>query len=97
MPKSDKAFAETQLPLLEEWATETEKLLTPLCSVTKDTLTVAKVEPQNYKQLIGDLKNAEEIRKKEAQIVGEKAQLQEKYGSRFQELQTNWQDIVIRA
>ena len=94
MPKSDKAIAETPLPLIEEWATETEKLLTPLCSLTKDTLTVAKVEPQNYKQLIQDLKNSEDIRKKEAQIVGEKAQLQEKYGSRFQELETNWQDIV---
>ena len=67
------------MPLLEEWATETEKQLTPLCNLTKDTLTVAKAEPQNYKQLIQDLKNAEDIRKKEAQIVGEKAQLQEKY------------------
>ena len=94
MPKSEKAIAETPLPLIEEWATETEKLLTPLCSVTKDTLSVGKVEPQNYKQLIKDLKNSEDIRKKEAQIVGEKVQLQEKYGSRFQELETNWQDIV---
>ena len=41
-----------------------------------------------------DLKNAEDIRKKEAAIAGEKAQLREKFGSRFNELETNWQDIV---
>ena len=94
LPKSDAALAQTPLPLLEEWATETEKQLTALCAVTRDTLATSKQEPQTYKQLIQDLHDAEEIRKKEAQIIGEKAQLQEKYGSRFQELQTNWQDIV---
>jgi hypothetical protein len=94
MPKSDKPIAETPLPLLEEWAAETEKQLTLLCNLTKDTLTIAKTEPANYKQLIEDLKNAEDIRKKEAQIVGEKVQLQEKFGVRFLELQTEWQDVV---
>ena len=64
MPKSETAIAETPLPLIEEWATETEKQLTPLCSITKDTLTVAKDEPQNYKQLIQDLKNARTSEKK---------------------------------
>ncbi len=80
--------------MLEEWAKETEKQLNPLIELTKDTLTTAKQEPQTYRQLIQDLKNSEDIRKKEAQIVGEKVQLQEKFGSRFQELETNWQDIV---
>ncbi len=94
LPKSEKPLAETTLPLIEEWAAEIENQLTPLCNLTKNTLEVAKSEPKSYKQLITDVKTAEEIRKKEAQIVGEKAQLQEKYGSRFQELQTNWQDIV---
>ncbi|MCL4429864.1 MAG: AAA domain-containing protein, partial [Chloroflexi bacterium] len=94
MPKSDASITQTSLVLLDEWATETEKQLIPLCALTKDTLAVSKQEPQNYKQLIEDLKNAEEIRKKEAQIVGEKVQLQAKFGSRFQELKTNWQDIV---
>ena len=41
-----------------------------------------------------DLKNAEDIRKKEAAIIGEKAQLQAKFGSRFNELETDWQDIL---
>jgi hypothetical protein len=57
-------------------------------------LTTCKHEPQTYKLLIEDLKNAEDIRKKEAQIIGEEVLLQEKFGSRFQELETNWQDIV---
>ncbi|HLN89603.1 MAG TPA: hypothetical protein VK253_06010, partial [Candidatus Binatia bacterium] len=94
MPKSDVPIAQMSMPLLEEWGNETEKQLTPLNNLTNQTLTAAKQEPQNYKQLIQDLKNAEDIRKKEAQIVGEKVQLQEKFGSRFQELETNWQDIV---
>jgi hypothetical protein len=92
--KSDAAVTETPLPLLEEWAAEAEKQLALLCSLTSSTLTVARVEPENYRQLIDDLKDSEEIRKKEAQIVGEKAQLKEKFGVRFQELQTNWQEIV---
>ncbi|MCL5950064.1 MAG: DUF3320 domain-containing protein [Candidatus Bathyarchaeota archaeon] len=94
MPKSDKAITQTSLSVLEEWVNETERQLNPLCSLTKDTLAPSKQEPQTYKQLVEDLKNAEDIRKREAQIVGEKVQLQAKFGSRFQELETNWQDIV---
>ena len=94
LPKSEAAVNWTPLSALEEWIGETEKQLTQLINLTKDTLTTSKQEPQNYKRLIEDLKNAEGIRKKEAQIVGEKVQLKEKFGSRFQELETNWQDIV---
>jgi hypothetical protein len=94
IPKSDKAIIETSLLLVEDWANETEKQLNPLCTLTNQTLTTSKQEPQNYKQLIQDLKNAEDICKKEAQIIGEKVQLQEKFGIRFKELETNWQDIV---
>ena len=94
MPKSEAPITQTSLTLIEEWANETEKLLNPLYTLTNETLATSKQEPQNYKQLIEDLKNAEDIRKKEAQIVGEKVQLQEKFGGRFQELETNWQDVV---
>jgi hypothetical protein len=94
MPKSDKAITQTSLSILEEWANDAEKQLNPLCTLTKDTLATCKQEPQNYKQLVQDLKNAEDIRKRETQILGEKVQLQTKFGSRFQELDTNWQDIV---
>jgi hypothetical protein len=94
MPKSDEPISQMRLPLLEEWATETEKQLAPLVALTNNTLVTCKQAPANYKKLVEDLKNAEEIRKKEAQIIVEKAQLKEKFGSRFQILQTNWQDIV---
>jgi signal recognition particle GTPase len=94
IPKAEKSLTETSLLQLEEWVIETEKQLGVLCSLTNQTLTVARVEPQSYKHLVEDLKNAESIRKKEAQIIGEKAQLQEKFGVRFQEMQTDWQAIV---
>jgi very-short-patch-repair endonuclease len=94
IPKSDTPITQTPLSRLEEWATETEKQVTPLFALTKDTLSTCKQEPQTYERLLEDLRNAEDIRKKEAQIIGEKAQLQEKFGSRFQELETNWQDIL---
>ncbi len=94
IPKSDEPIMQTPLLLLEEWATEVDEHLSPLCNLTKDILATAKVEPLNFKQLLDDLRNAEEIRKKEAHLVGEKVQLKEKYGRRFQELETNWQDIV---
>ncbi|HEX7482211.1 MAG TPA: DUF4011 domain-containing protein, partial [Candidatus Bathyarchaeia archaeon] len=94
MPKSEAPLTQTSLMLVEEWANETEKQLNPLNNLTNQTVTTCKHEPQTYKLLIADLKNAEDIRKKEAQIIGEKVQLQEKFGSRFQELETNWQIIV---
>ena len=94
MPKSNSSFTQTPLPLLEEWASETEKQLNPLFALIRETISTSKQEPQNYKQLIEDLVNAEEIRKKEAAIIGEKAQLQEKFGSRFNALETNWADIL---
>jgi hypothetical protein len=94
LPNSTLPNTETPLPLLEEWLAETEKRLNSLIELTKEALTTCKQEPQNYFQLVEDLRNAEDIRKKEAAIIGEKAQLQSKFGVRFQELETNWQDIV---
>ena len=94
MPKSEAGITWTSLLQVEEWATEAERLLNPLCILTNETLATSKQEPESYKQLLSDLKDAEDIRKKEAAIVGEKAQLQEKFGSRFNQLETDWQDIV---
>jgi hypothetical protein len=85
---------QTPLQQLEDWATEIERLLIPLCNQARDVIATSKVEPQNYKELIQDLKDCEEVRKKEAQIVGERLLLQEKYGRRFQGLETGWEDIV---
>ncbi len=94
IPNSTGSITTTALPLLDEWANETEKQLNPLYALTKETLLTSKQEPQSYKNLLEDLKNAEDIRKKEAALIGEKAQLQEKFGIRFQELETNWDDIL---
>jgi len=94
IPKSDMAIIQTPLQLLDEWTNETEKQLNPLYTLTKETLSTCKQEPPNYKQLLEDLKNAEEIRKKEAAIIGEKSQLQAKFGSRFNGLETDWLDIL---
>ncbi len=94
IPKSEESIAQTPLQQLEDWATEIEKQLIPICNQTRDVLTTSKVEPQNYRQLIQDLKDAEEIRKREAQITSERLLLQEKYGRRFLGLETNWEDIV---
>ena len=94
MPKSDAAITQTQLPQIEEWTAKIEKQLTPLSALTKETLATCKQEPQIYKQLLEDLKNAEDVRKKEAATIGEKVQLQAKFGSRFNGLETDWQDIL---
>jgi len=94
MPKSEAGIIWTSLLQVEEWATEVEKLLTPLCTLTKDVLATAKKEPETYKQLLEDLNDSEEIRRAEAIIIGETAQLQEKFGRRFKQLETNWQDVI---
>ena len=94
IPKSGTAITQTPLPLFDEWISETEKRLIPLFTLTKETLATCKQEPQSYSQLLRDLKNSEDIRKKEAAIKGEKIQLQTKFGSRFNELETDWQDIL---
>jgi very-short-patch-repair endonuclease len=94
MPKSEAGITWTSLLQVEEWATEAERLLNPLCILTNEALATSKQEPKSYKQLLSDLKDAEDIRKKEAAIVGEKAQLQEKFGGRFNQLETDWQEIV---
>jgi very-short-patch-repair endonuclease len=94
IPKSEAGIEWTSLMQVEEWANEVERQLSPLCALTKETLATSKQGPQSYEQLLEDLENAEDIRKKEAAIVGEKTQLQEKFGFRFNLLETNWQDIV---
>ncbi len=95
IPKSGAVITQTPLQLLEEWANETEKHLSPLCELTRETLSTCKQEPTSYEQLLEDLRNAEDIRKKEAAIADEKVQLQKKFGSRFDMLDTNWEDILV--
>jgi len=94
LPYSNAALNQTALQRLEEWVIDVEKQLAPLSILTKETLSAALFSPKTYKQLLEDLTNAEEVRRKEATVIGEKSQLQIKYGSRFNELETNWSDII---
>ncbi len=94
LPYSNLPLTHTSLAQVEEWTTDAEKQLAPLNMITKETLSTAKTAPKTYKQLLEDLANAEEVRRKEAAIAGEKFQLQIKYGARFNELETNWLDII---
>ncbi len=96
LPNSSLPLYETPIALLlQEWASSVEKQLTVLCEITKETLKTSKVEePKNYKQLIYDLKDAESVRKKEAEFLGESALLQTKFGFRFASLETCWGEIL---
>jgi hypothetical protein len=86
---------ETPLRMLQDWASSVEKQLTALCEITAETLKTSKgEEPQTYKQLIADLKDSEQVRKKEAAILDERALLQKKFGFRFSGLETSWEEIL---
>jgi hypothetical protein len=95
LPTSNLPLYETPITLLQEWASSVEKPLAVLCEVTKETLKTNKSEPpQNYRQLIDDLKDAEQVRKKEAAFLAEQAVLQKKFGFRFAGLETGWEEII---
>jgi hypothetical protein len=95
LPTSSLPLYETPTAMLQDWASSVEKELTVLCETTKETLKTSKGEaPQNYKQLISDLKDAESVRTKEAGILGERELLQMKFGFRFSGLETCWEGIL---
>ncbi len=84
MPNSNLPIYQTPLDKLQEWAHDSEKRLAILSAVTNETIKPPKKGgPQNYSQLISDLKNAETVRRKEAEILGERSLLQTRYGARF--------------
>jgi hypothetical protein len=95
LPSSSLGLYETPLTMLYDWAGSVETHLEALCELTKETLKTNKgEEPQNYKQLTSDLKDAESVRKKEAEILEERELLQAKFGWRFSGLETQWEDIL---
>ena len=95
IPNSSLPLYETPLRMLQDWASSAEKHLADLCEITKETLKTNKgEEPQNYKQLITDLKKAENVRKKEAEILDDRELLQKKFGLRFSGLETRWEEIL---
>ncbi len=95
VPNSNLPFDQNLFSQIDEWAKETETQLNNLLALTKETLTVCKeTEPANYKQLIADLQDAQEIRKRQAAIEAEKTVLQTKFGPRYKDLETNWVEII---
>lgn len=95
VPNSSLPLYETPIDMLQEWARSVEKQLVALCEMTKETLKTRKgEEPQNYKQLIADLEDAENVRKKEAEILDDYELLQTKFGFRFLGLETSWEEIL---
>ncbi len=95
LPTSSLPLYETPIIILQDWASSVEKSLIVLCERTKEPLKTSKGEsPQNYKQLIGDLKDSEEARKKEAAFLEKNEILQKKFGFRFAGLETCWEEIL---
>jgi hypothetical protein len=95
LPTSSLPLYETPITMLQDWASSIEKQLVIFCKITRETLKTNKGEaPQNYKQLIGDVKDAEQVRKKEATFLGKQELLQTKFGSRFVGLETSWEEIL---
>ncbi|MDQ1280943.1 MAG: hypothetical protein QG670_2206 [Thermoproteota archaeon] len=94
MPNPKIAIQQTPIKILREWASETEKQLTLLCELTAKILaTRNEAGPQDYKQLLEDLKNTETVITKEGEILNQRQLLQDKFGSRFSDLDTNWTEI----
>jgi hypothetical protein len=95
LPNSSLPLNETPLAMLKEWSAQLENPLASLHEMTKEILKTNKSEkPKNFKQLISDLKDAENVRKKEAEIVEKTEILQGNFGSRFQGLETRWDHIL---
>ncbi|MEM2107882.1 MAG: DUF3320 domain-containing protein [Candidatus Bathyarchaeia archaeon] len=95
LPNSSLPLRETPITMLQEWARAIERQLTALCESTKETLKTNKSGAlPNYKKLIADLKDAENVRKKEATLLEEVLHLQAKFGFRFAGLETCWEEIL---
>jgi hypothetical protein len=94
LPNSKLPIYKTSLTELQEWAGKTEKHLALLFSATNGVTETFKQEPSNYRQLVNDLKDAENVRKKETEFLAEKNTLNAKFGSRFREFNTVWKEIL---
>ncbi len=95
LPTSGLPVNETPLTTIQEWTRGIERQLLPLCEMTDDALRACKKEcPEDYKSLIADLKNVEAVSKKEAAILEKRELLQTKFGFRFHDLDTQWEEIL---
>jgi DNA replication protein DnaC len=94
LPNSKLSIFKTPLVELEEWANQTAKRVGQLLQITSDVLQTCKREPENYRQLLDDLKSAENLRRKEDEFLEGKALPKAKFGSRFSEFNTDWKEIM---
>ena len=94
LPNSKLSIYKTPLTKLREWSNETAMALSNLFTVTTDISDTLKQKPENYQQLLDDLRNAERVRKKENEFLGQSKNLQSKFGSRFSRFNTDWKDIL---
>jgi len=96
LPTSVLPINETRLTSIQEWARAVETQLSPLCEITDEALTTCKKEcPEDYKHLIADLKEVEAVSRKEADILEKRDLLQTKFGFRFHDLDTKWEEILL--
>ena len=93
LPNSKLSIYQTLLAELRKWAKETELALSSLFVVMKNILETIKQEPENYQQLLEDLRSAENVRKKEDEFLQQSTALKRKFGYRFSEFKTSWKDI----
>ena len=94
LPNSKLPIHKTPLTELREWAKETEKQLSTLLTVMKEVSETVSQEPENYRQLLDDLRRSENVRKKETEFLGKRTLIQGKFGSRFSDFDTNWDGIL---
>ena len=93
-----KNYSIDQTPLeeIKEWALQARDKISNLCIITNETLQTRKNEtyPKNYKQLLSDLKSEEQVRKEEIEFQERKGQLKQRFGARFSDMDTNWDDLI---
>lgn len=95
LPTLGLPINETHLNSIREWTRAIERQLFPLCEITDDALETCKAEcPEEYKSLIADLRDAETVGKKEAAVLEKRELLQTKFGFRFHDLDTQWEEIL---
>jgi superfamily I DNA and/or RNA helicase/very-short-patch-repair endonuclease len=96
LSNSDLPILQTPLTQVKEWAGDVENRLVPLMQLTAGILENAiQEQPQNYAALLEDLRNAENLRKREEELLSEEVVLKSKFGWRFSGFDTNWKEVVL--
>jgi superfamily I DNA and/or RNA helicase/very-short-patch-repair endonuclease len=92
--KPNLSIYEANLSKLKQWISKLESELTSLCYLTDDPINLRKNTPSNYKELLGELKRSELVRRKEQEIKNNQDLLKKKFGFRFLGLDSDWSEII---